>query len=202
MLQYPSILSWRKSPLGNPCLAFVKYDGSNLRFEYSPKRGWSKYGTKNHLFDKSDTTYGPAIDIFHQTMGDSILEKVQLVYGKKIERITAFAEMFGPNSFAGVHNIDDPKELKLFDVFVFKKGFIPPKKFVELWNNEPYAAKVKYEGNMTKPYVQDVIENGTGEGVVCKGNGWSAKIKTKHWMNELRSRNPGLFKTEKYEQDG
>jgi len=137
-------------------------------------------------------------------MGDSILEKVQSVYGKKVERITAFTEMFGASSFAGVHNIDEPKELKLFDVFVFKKGFIAPKKFVQLWGNESYAAQVKYEGNMNLSFVDSVRENiiiQGYEGVVCKGDNWSAKIKTNQWMAELRARNPGLFKTESVEQN-
>lgn len=202
MLQYPSVNSWRKSPIGQPCFAFTKYDGSNVRFEYSPKRGWSKYGTRHHLFDKSDLTFAPAIEIFHDTMADSILRKVQDQYGKKVERITAFAEMFGPSSFAGVHNIDEPKTLKLFDIFVFKKGFIPPKTFYELWKDESYSADMIYNGNMTKPFIENVRNGvyGLGEGVVCKGSDWSAKIKTHAWLAELRSRNPGLFKTETSEQ--
>lgn len=39
MLQYPSILGVKKMPLGHKCYAFYKYDGSNLRFEWSPKKG-------------------------------------------------------------------------------------------------------------------------------------------------------------------
>lgn len=204
MLQYPSILSWRKCPIGQPCYAFVKYDGSNLRFEYSPKKGWSKYGTRHHLFDKSEQTYGPAIDIFHQTMADDILSKVQDEYGKKVERITAFAEFYGPSSFAGVHLIDEPKILTLFDVFVFKKGFIPPKKFIKYWGDSSYAAKLVYEGNMTKPFIEEVRSGlvSEGEGVVCKGIDWNAKIKSQKWMDELRSRNPNLFKSETVEQEG
>ncbi len=40
MLAYPEIPGPAKAPLGRPCIAFAKYDGSNLRFEWTPKRGW------------------------------------------------------------------------------------------------------------------------------------------------------------------
>jgi hypothetical protein len=38
MQQYPSIDGSGKAPLGVPCIAFYKYDGSNLRWEWSPKQ--------------------------------------------------------------------------------------------------------------------------------------------------------------------
>lgn len=57
MQQYPSILGSSKAPLGEPCIAFVKYDGSNLRWEWSPKRGWNKYGTRTQLFNETTPIY-------------------------------------------------------------------------------------------------------------------------------------------------
>ena len=70
MQQYPSIDGSKKAPLGKPCIAFVKYDGSNLRWEWSPKQGWHKFGTRRQMFDATDEVYGPAIPIFLNTMGD------------------------------------------------------------------------------------------------------------------------------------
>ena len=51
-------------PWGEECICFNKLDGSNLRFEFSFKGGWYKFGTRNRLFDKSDKDYGQAIDLF------------------------------------------------------------------------------------------------------------------------------------------
>jgi hypothetical protein len=54
MEQYPSIEGSSKAPLGKPCIAFYKYDGSNLRWEWNPKKGWFKFGTRHELFDQSN----------------------------------------------------------------------------------------------------------------------------------------------------
>jgi hypothetical protein len=40
---------------------FDKVDGSNLRFEWSKKKGWHKFGTLSRLFDQSDWQFGRAI---------------------------------------------------------------------------------------------------------------------------------------------
>jgi hypothetical protein len=61
MLQYPSINGWRRSPQGKECIAFEKYDGSNLRWEWDPKKGWAKYGTRRQLFDESSPLYNQAV---------------------------------------------------------------------------------------------------------------------------------------------
>ena len=46
MIVYPSIAGLSHVPLGEPCLAFHKYDGSNLRFFWSRRAGWHRYGTR------------------------------------------------------------------------------------------------------------------------------------------------------------
>jgi hypothetical protein len=107
----------------------VKYDGSNLRWEWSPKKGWNKFGTRRQLFDASTPLYNQAIPLFLDGMGDEIVYRTKQIV-KNPERITAFTEFFGPSSFAGQHVEDEEKELRLFDVFLFKKAFVPPKQFV------------------------------------------------------------------------
>ena len=49
---------------GLPIIAFDKLDGNNLRFEYSPKRGFYKFGTRNMIIDESNLEFGFAINIF------------------------------------------------------------------------------------------------------------------------------------------
>ena len=115
MEQYPSILGSAKAPLGNPCIAFDKYDGSNLRFEWSPKQGWNKYGTRRQLFDERTPVFGKAVQLFNDTMGQEIVRRVK-DHVRGPQRITAFAEFFGPGSFAGSHIETETQELRLFDV--------------------------------------------------------------------------------------
>jgi len=191
MEQYPSIVGSAKSPLGKQCIAFYKYDGSNLRWEWNPKTGWNKFGTRKHLFDASDKQFNQSIPLFMESMAEDILYRTKQIV-KNPHRITAFTEFFGPNSFAGSHVTEDPKELRLFDVFLFKKGFVKPKEFVEVYGNMPQAAKIVYEGALNKQFITDVK---TGkydvfEGVVAKGPDFMVKIKTDEYFNKLRHKYP------------
>lgn len=190
MLSYPSIPSYKQTIIGEPCISFYKFDGSNLRFEWSPKKGWYKYGTRNHLFDQTNTTYNQAIPYFQDVMANDIVNKVVEDQGRKPERIVVFAEFFGPSSFAGWHDETEEKQLKLFDVSVFKKGFYPAKQFVKLFGEFPYTAHVVYEGNMNYSFINDVRigRYPVVEGVVCKGIDWACKIKTESWIEKLKGK--------------
>jgi hypothetical protein len=188
MLQYPSIMGASKSPIGKQCIAFYKYDGSNLRWEWSPKKGWNKFGTRRQMFDASAPIFCEAIPIFMDKLADEIVYRTTQIV-KRPERITAFTELFGPSSFAGKHVEGETKELKLFDVFLFKKGFVPPKQFVDIYGSMPEAAKVIYEGNLNKQFIHDVREGKypVFEGVIAKGDDFMVKIKTKAYYDRLFS---------------
>jgi hypothetical protein len=188
MLQYPSIDGSKKAPLGKPCIAFYKYDGSNLRWEWSPKKGWNKFGTRRQMFDESTPIYNQAIPIFHEKIADELVYRVKQI-DKSCQRITAFTEFFGEGSFAGSHIEDEEKQLKLFDVFLFKKGFIAPKQFVKMFGDRDYAAEVVYEGNLNKQFIMDVRESKYPgfEGVIAKGDDFMVKIKTDAYFTKLRN---------------
>lgn len=185
MLQYPSIEGSKSAPLGKPCIAFYKYDGSNLRWEWSPKSGWSKFGTRRELFNAETPLYNQAIPLF-MAFADELLYRVKQVV-KQPERITAFTEFFGPSSFAGSHEPDEAKELKLLDVFLFKRGFIKPREFVKMFRGQAYTPTVIYEGNLNKQFVLDVRSGlyPVDEGVVCKGDDFMVKIKTEAYFKKL-----------------
>lgn len=187
MLQYPSIDGSSKAPLGNPCIAFYKYDGSNLRWEWSPKKGWHKFGTRRQLFDKNTPLYNQAIPLF-MGFADELVYKVKQ-QNKGIERITAFTEFFGPSSFAGSHDETEAKELKLLDVFLFKNGFIPPKTFKKMFEGRDYFPEIIYEGNLNKQFIIDVRDSKypVDEGVICKGDDYMIKIKTHAYFEKLRN---------------
>jgi hypothetical protein len=201
MKQYWEIPGPSKAPHA-PCIAFDKLDGSNLRFEWSKKRGWYKFGTRKRLFDKSDEEYGCAIQIFQDTYADDIVEvfKKNKAY-RGVQQAIVFCEFYGPNSFAGQHVETDPKELMLFDVSIHKKGIVLPREFINHFGHLK-TPTVIYEGNFNKQLFQDVRDGKysvTEEGVVCKGvllgkkknpqHGlWMSKIKTKKWFERLQQR--------------
>ena len=190
MLQYPSIVGSKYAPLGKECIAFYKYDGSNLRWEYSPKKGWNKFGTRRQMFDANTPLYNQAIPLFMDEIGPVIEQEVKHYFGRKVERITAFTEFFGPSSFAGSHEFGEEKELRLFDVFVFKQGFIPPRQFKKLFSHREWGAQVVYEGNLNASFIQDVREGkyDVVEGVICKGADFTVKIKTIEYLDKLKGK--------------
>ncbi len=189
MEQYPEIPGSRKAPLGRPCIAFVKYDGSNLRWEWSPKRGWHKFGTRTELFDGRHPLWSQAIPLF-EPIKDDIVRRVKESDWRfrGIQRITAFTEFFGPSSFAGTHVDAEPKELRLFDVYLFKKGIMPPRWFTETFGDAPYAAQAVYRGNLSREFIDDVHggKYPVREGVVAKGEDFMVKIKTEAYMRKLK----------------
>ena len=74
-----------------------KYDGSNLRFEWSRRQGWYKFGTRYTVFDGSSRQWGHAVDLFLHAYGDD-LQRVfrdQASY-RGIERATAYCEHLTP----------------------------------------------------------------------------------------------------------
>lgn len=190
MEQYPSILGSAKAPLGVPCIAFYKYDGSNLRWEWSPKQGWYKFGTRTQLFDKTHPLFGQAIPLFRR-MEDEILGRVKKLE-RGLQRLTVFTEFFGPSSFAGIHVEDEPKELRLIDAYLFKRGMMHPRTFIKTFSGLPYTAQVVYEGNLNQTFI-DAVRKGqypVWEGVVCKGEDsrskpFMIKIKTDAYFKKL-----------------
>lgn len=189
MEQYPEIPGAKKAPLGSPCIAFYKYDGSNLRWEWSKKRGWHKFGTRSELFSADHPLWGQALPLFREIAHD-IEDRIYASDWRyrNIQRITCFTEFFGAGSFAGTHVQDEPKQLKLFDVQLYKKGIMPPRWFKDTFAGAPYAAEVIYEGNLNKEFISDVRSGKypVWEGVVAKGEGFRVKIKTEAYMLKLK----------------
>jgi len=191
MKSYPSIsrvdpaLGWDQD-----LYTFDKLDGSNLRFEWSRKTGWFKYGTRKRLIDKSDPIFGPAIPLFMETLAEPIAE---IAHNNKWVNIVAFAEYWGKNSLAGRHDPDDPKQLTLFDVSIYRYGMLGPKEFLEHFKylNIPNFLGVK---RWDKDFVNSVrsssLDGITLEGVVGKSGHYNdltlVKCKTNNWFDAIR----------------
>jgi hypothetical protein len=204
--EYPSIEGSAEAT-DLPCLAFVKYDGSNLRFEWQPGKGWWRYGTRHRIFPLNDPQFGEAVPLFLAKYAADLERVVRDAPALRGAReVIAFCEFFGPHSFAGIHDVghpalcgvehNDPKDLVLFDVSVHKKGFLPADEFRRLFGHLAIA-EVVYEGTLTEAFIRDVREGKypVREGVVCKGlvgrapHGiWRRKIKTLAYLAELKER--------------
>lgn len=202
MKTYPSIPHSGKAPQGDPGYVFVKYDGSNLRFEWSPKKGWYKFGTRKTLFDQSHKIYGTAIELFQQRYADG-LEHVFRTDKKfqGVQSVIVFAEWFGAKTFAGQHKPDDPKTLILFDVNPHKKGVMSPRDFLDTFGHLEVAELIE-KRELDQDFIDAVrsgefdcsskldIRNEEPEGVIMKGSDghdlWMCKIKTQAYHDKLK----------------
>jgi hypothetical protein len=124
---------------------------------------------------------------------------------KSAEVITIFCEWFGSNSFAGQHELDDPKDIILFDVNVHKRGILSAKDFLNYFGQLKVAECVG-RGNLNDELITTVrngtfdcvskypIKNKVPEGLVVKGSSghdlWMAKVKTQAWFDSLKKLHP------------
>ncbi len=203
MKTYPSIEGSSKAP-HKPCYGFVKYDGSSMRSEWSPKRGWYKFGTRHCMVDENTELYGKAVTLFKAKYGDD-LEKVFKTDKKfrGVREVIAFFEFFGSKSFAGKHEPDDTMDVVLFDINIHKKGIMGPKDFIDTFGHLKIAECI-FQGNMGPELIENVrkgrldcsskydIKTEIPEGIICKGSRghdlWMTKIKTEQYLAELKKR--------------
>jgi hypothetical protein len=201
MLHYPKIQGSKAAPLGR-CLAFEKYDGTNLHWDWDRDFGWHAFGTRRDTFNltpdgiarfaAAHPLLAEAVTAFRSGLGDGF-ERVfrdHPGYGD-IQGLKVFTEFLGPNSFAGMHKADDPKRLVPFDVWAEPNGMVGPEDFVRDFAHLP-VARVVYRGKLTGQFAEDVRRGkyGVAEGVVCKGGAagavWMAKIKTYAYLERLK----------------
>jgi hypothetical protein len=199
MIEYPTIMPSARAPHA-PCIAFEKYDGSNIRVKYTNKKGFTLFGSRTQLFDKGHPFLGEAVDIFYRDYENQLVNLIEEHFRHERE-VIAFLEFFGAKSFAGYHEKDDPKKLMLFDIMIGHKNrkFLLPQEFIKLCQGKMVIPKIVYEGNLTDQFIYDVRDGkyDVFEGVVCKGtertgahrgNVWMAKIKTKKYFDLLNAK--------------
>ena len=183
-------------PEGDDWFVFDKLDGSNIRAEWNPKRGWYKFGRRKALLDDSNPWLVESPDVLACSPGP----KMDKEFRKRgYKRVLCFFEFHGPQSFSGHHQKEAPR-MTLIDINVHPKGFLGPADFVSLCNDAGLVegidwARLLYRGPIDQQLLDDVRASSltgiTGEGVVCKthdrkGNRRTFKIKTKKWLDLLR----------------
>jgi hypothetical protein len=130
MKQYPSITLVKPgSPPGETLYTFEKLDGSNVRFEWSKKRGWWKYAARARLLDETDDLLGPSMKVFNESSAEPL---TKYFVDQGWQTAVAFCEFYGPRSFAGLHHPGDEKWSALIDVAADKRGIIDPKDYLKL----------------------------------------------------------------------
>ena len=111
MKQYPSITGQITNSL--PIYAFDKLDGSNIRAEWHPKKGFWKFGSRTQLIDATNPL-GKSIPLIKEQE-----EKFTKIFKEmQIKEATCFFEFFGPSSFAGIHNWEENHQIVLIDVTI------------------------------------------------------------------------------------
>ncbi|HYT95028.1 MAG TPA: RNA ligase family protein [Gemmataceae bacterium] len=198
-LVYPKIPGSQQAPSGR-CIAFEKYDGTNLHWVWDREFGWITFGTRRDSFYldgrgvpefcAAHPGLEEAAELFLRTHATPLEGVFRSHDAYRSAQLTVFTEFVGARSFAGIHQPDDPKQLVLFDVQP-DAGLIGPEQFVRDFG-ELGSARVVYRGKLTGKFSQDVREGkyDVAEGVVCKGGSggdlWMVKIKTAAYMEKLK----------------
>ena len=190
MKTYPTI---SRDIVGKPVYAFDKLDGSNIRAEWSRKRGFYKFGSRKRLLGPDDPLLGKSIQLIQDKYGDDL---ARIFRKERWQKAVAFFEYHGPKSFAGWHEDDDEHTVTLFDVAADKKGILEPKPFLKIFNSVD-TARLLYHGNPNSLFVDQVregaLEGMTFEGVVCKSTLVSPglplmfKVKNRAWIDKLKT---------------
>lgn len=191
MKQYPTIKHYRNN--SDDVYAFDKLDGSNIRAEWSSKKGFWKFGSRKVLLDESHDLLGESVGLIKNWTDD-----LTPIFNKqRWQKVICFFEYHGESSIFGRHKKDEFHRATLIDVSPYKQPMLPPKEFVKLFVHLDIP-RVLYRGKVNSDFVlsviQSTLEGMTCEGVVCKGTErkkkFSApvmfKIKTNVWLEKLK----------------
>ena len=193
MKTYPSI---RRSVRGRKAThrlhLFDKLDGSNLRFEWTRRDGWVRFGTRRRVIDETHPIFGSAMALFEQTLAEPI---ARVAADQRWEAVVAFGEFWGPGSLGGQHVPDEPKRLTLFDVAPYRRGLVGPLRFMELFGEldvPRYLGEHAWDAELLDRVRRGDLPGVTFEGVVGKaGDGHRvimAKAKTQAWIDRILAR--------------
>jgi len=187
--------------IGQHVFGFNKIDGSCIRAEWNKKlskkthftNGFGKFGTRSERIMNMNNPFSEAINIFMQKYSaplDKIFCENKIFRG--IDSITVYAEFFGNHSFAGRHDWKENHDLVIFDMFLYRKDFVKPADFVDIFSSLDIP-KLVIQGLLDEQMIEDIISNiyGLKEGLVLKGvtegKVWMVKVKTQNWLDKIRA---------------
>jgi len=183
---------------GLPVYIYDKLDGSNIRAEWSKKRGFYKFGSRRRLL--SDDSF-----IIKEAEGLILAQREALeryvVDQFRCDRCICFFEFWGPSSFAGLHKEDETHETALLDIEIYKRGFIDQKAYRKLQEklDVPTPRFLTHE-KMTAEIEEQARagELGSFEGIVCKSimtdkykKPLRFKVKSRQWIEKVKAIHAG-----------
>jgi len=190
MKQYPTIP--KEIRASTQVYVFDKLDGSNIRVEWSRKRGFYKFGTRKRLMDENDSQFGKAVELFNQKYSEAL---ARIFRDQRQQKAMAFFEFHGPNSFAGFHEEIDEHTITLLDIS-YQRGLLEPRDFLKSFGHLDTPELLHY-GNVNSELVEAVrngtLEGMTFEGVVAKGKyerpglPLTFKIKNQAWLDKVKA---------------
>lgn len=202
MKEYPTIPKTYNGDL--TCFwVFDKIDGSQIRVEWTDKRGFCKYGSRKRLLGDDQGVLAKA-----KLLAEAQEHKFREVFKlNKFDKVVCFFEFWGPNSFAGSHLANDEHRLTLLDIDVYKHGMLSPNKFLEIFEpTQVEIPKFLHYGAVDEDF-RNLVRKGqlagvTYEGVVCKAYSKRKrtvemfKIKSEAWIVAVKAKfadNPKLL---------
>jgi len=203
MKHYHSIEKNIGDYIGQYAYGFNKFDGSNFCAEWNKKLskksrftyGFGKFGTRTQMIKNKENPFVEAVNLFMDKYAiplDKIFNEEKIFRG--VDTITVYGEFFGESSFAGQHNWDEEHDVVIFDMFLYKKDFLKPGDFIDLFSHLGIP-QVLFKGLLTEQAIQFIewncFENKLKEGAVFKGvdnnKVWMAKVKTQQWIEKVRA---------------
>jgi len=204
-LVYPKI-SENTNCFLDKCIAFEKYDGTNLHWCWNLNNGWHLFGTRrtqfslNRIgipeFEEIHPELSNTICLFNDKLRDTLTSLLCQHKSYCNSNITIFTEFYGPNSFAGGHSDNDEdndrQDLVIIDIAINNK-IISPEVLIKdfaAFN----VARIVYRGKYTGQFTKDVRDGkyNVDEGVVCKGivnnEVFMTKVKTNDYLRRLKNR--------------
>lgn len=188
--------------LGQHVFGFDKIDGSNFRAEWNRKlskksaftNGFGKFGTRTETIKNAHNPFTEAVNIFmdkYSAPMDKIFCEDKTFRG--IDTITVYGEFFGEHSFAGQHDWDEEHDVVIFDMFLYKKDFLKPRDFIDIFSSLD-TPKLVTQGLLDVRMIEDILSNiyGLKEGLVLKGvienKVFMTKLKTLDWLTKVRTK--------------
>lgn len=171
---------------GCPVYLFRKEDGSNIRAEWNPNKGFYKYGRRNGLLDDSNPVLKEAPELFLDKYGEHF-ERCFRKTGK-IESAIVYFEFFGNSSRFGNHKAEQ-HTVQAFDINIHKRGFLPPALFIKMMGdlNTGLVWRGKFNQDILDQVRDGSLPGISFEGVVGKEEGGTMfKYKCQRWYDALK----------------
>jgi hypothetical protein len=196
-LTYQKIPDTTNCPL-KKCVAFEKYDGTNIHWVLKPQFGWVDYGTRrdrfpfniegSRRFERAHPELAGVSNLWD--LGGKLETHLINTYNSASE-VIVFTEYLGPNSFAGMHQPGDEMGLVIFDVQI-DGTLLPPEEFIRVFQGFNISRVIfqgKYSGQLfvdVRAGKYDVKEGVVVKGVV-DGKIYMVKIKTNEYLERLKN---------------